>query len=90
MMLVFWDVWLGWWSTNFLKLPDMIVYFYVLIGLSIGIGLYILLRGFITSRSIRKIGHNMFLATLSKVVKSELGWFEYFGTGKIVFRMTTD
>lgn len=90
LMLVFWDVWLGWWSTNFLKLAKKDYYLFALYGLSAIIALYILFRVNFILRKLRRVGHNLFMSTLNKVVHSELGWFQYFTAELIIYRMTTD
>jgi ABC-type multidrug transport system fused ATPase/permease subunit len=88
--LIFWDVWLGWWSTNFLNFPDKVIYFYYLIAISASITIYIFIRDVIINFIYIKMAHNMFMSTLDKVVRAEMPWFDYFKPSTIIYRMSAD
>ena len=56
LMLLFWDIWLGWWSSNYLNLATRVTYFEFQVAMSIIIGIYILFQGYVSTRMLRKIG----------------------------------
>jgi ABC-type multidrug transport system fused ATPase/permease subunit len=89
-MLLFWDVWLGWWSTNFLKFDPRITYFYILIGISGGIIVFIGLKDVLNGRMLYAVTQVIFKAAQEKLVTAKMKWFEEMNPNTITFRMTVD
>ena len=82
-----WDIWLGWWGKDFLKLNNVSFYFYILIILSAVSGLYVLIADAVFYKYMREMASNVFYANVKKIIKAEVRWFQIFGTPVILYNM---
>ena len=86
-LAVFWDIWVGWWSSNYLKLDRLNFYFEFLICISGFTGVYVLIRDNILALIVRDIAANIYFANLKKIMKTKNKWYDLFGVPMILFSM---
>jgi len=83
-----WDVWIGWWGADFLQLPDLLVYFEVLIWLSGVTSAYVLIRDLNYNQIMRSVSTDFFFSAVKKMVRANVRWFDNFSTPLILYNMT--
>ena len=83
------DVWLGWWSSDFLQIDNKLYYFEVLILISIFNSIYILVRTIMYTKMMRAIGMDFFSQTIKKMLRASVAWYEIFTVPRILYSVAT-
>ena len=84
------DSWLGYWSATRRKNTEQINrrYFRILIILSVSSGLYNLLSDVLFSAIMRNISNQMFFASVKRIVKADIKWFDKLTIPLIIYNIT--
>ena len=86
---VFSDWWLGAWGSNSLDLPSN-DYIIVYAGISVGVGILILLKGYFFASFIVASARVVQRRLINTLLHTPLSWFDVTPTGRIIARATKD